>query len=95
MLKSVHEFCLGESEDPLHVLLRRFSIAILEILPNRPEDKHWLLANVPDHLAQFGQIQSSDIVSTELNLASSRVIESVDQLDDRALARAGWTNDSC
>ena len=88
-------FRSGGSDRCFELQLRRraIQIAVEDILLHGGVVVKRLLKQHCDHSSQIADRKLFKIMSVELDRASIRIVKATEQLEQRALARAVWTND--
>mmetsp|Transcript_5775 Transcript_5775/g.18396 ORF Transcript_5775/g.18396 Transcript_5775/m.18396 type:complete len:222 (-) Transcript_5775:3619-4284(-) len=64
-------------------------LAIRDVLSNRADEEDRLLAHEPDARAEPAQVERLDVDAVELDAPRRRVVEALEQRDERRLAASG------
>jgi len=72
----------------LDFCLAGVALAVANIVGHRAHEQHWLLADQAELIAQPAHVERLDVLAVEHDRASLRVVEALEQLDDRGLTGA-------
>mmetsp|Transcript_100376 Transcript_100376/g.288360 ORF Transcript_100376/g.288360 Transcript_100376/m.288360 type:complete len:233 (+) Transcript_100376:2356-3054(+) len=75
------------------LLLGDVGVATLDVLEDRRREEHRLLTDIPDEATPGAQRQRLEVHAIDRHDAGHRVVEALQELDDRGLARAALADE--